>query len=84
MVAVVTDPQGLDTDVRLDPQGDGRFAGAFATAVPGLHVVRFLATGGLGRKGRFQREDTRTVSVFRGEIPKGIGWSRRRQGPRAR
>ena len=73
VAAVVTDPKGIDIRVQLTATGAGRFEGSFVAAQPGLHVVRFLATGGRGRQGRFQREETRTVTAYRGEISKGEG-----------
>ncbi len=73
VAAVVTDPKGIDTRVQLAATGAGLFEGSFVAAQPGLHVVRFLATGGHGRQGRFQREETRTVSAYRSEIPTGEG-----------
>ena len=73
ITALVTDPKGIDIRMQLAGTGAGRFEGSFVAAQPGLHVVRFLATGGRGRQGRFQREETRTVTAYRGEIPKGEG-----------
>ena len=73
LVAVVTDPNGMDTQMALVVTGAGRFEANFVAAQPGVHVVRFLATGGSGRRNRFQREETRTVTAYRGEIPSGQG-----------
>ena len=70
---MVTDPRGIDSRVTLAATGAGRFEGSFGTSQPGVHVVRFLATGGPGRQGRFRREETRTVAAYSGEIPKGEG-----------
>jgi hypothetical protein len=72
VTALVTDDQGGTTKVPLQPAGPGRFRGAVTPQDPGAHVVRFVATGGVGRN-RFTREETRTVTAYRGEIPKGTG-----------
>ena len=70
---LVTDPKGVDNRRRLTSTGAGRFNGTVATSIPGVYTIRFLAVGGRGKIGRFQREDTRTVCAYRGEIPKGEG-----------
>ncbi len=73
VVALVTDEQGVTTGVPLQPVGSGRFGATFTPQDPGVHVVRFVATGGRGRRSRFTREETRTVTAYRGEIPSGTG-----------
>jgi hypothetical protein len=73
VVALVTDPQGVLTRTPLTGLGGGRFGGALTANDAGLHEVRFVASGGQGRRNRFTREETRTATAYRGEIPDGKG-----------
>jgi hypothetical protein len=73
VIAQVANPQGVVNRVPLTAVGGGRFGGRFAAQDAGLHVVRFIATGGRGRQDRFTREETRTVTAYRDEIPHGTG-----------
>lgn len=70
--ATVTEPKGGEYSVALDGR-DGRLEGKFQVGGTGLYTVRIVVLGRVAEGARFQREETRTVSVFRGEIPPGIG-----------
>ncbi len=70
--AIVTDPNGVETAVPM-VGGVGMWEALFVPSRPGVHIVRVVADGKSPRAGRFQRENSRTVSIFRTEIPGGIG-----------
>lgn len=69
----VTGPLGGTITVSLQPTRPGQFEGSFTAHVPGLYDCRFLATGTTGQGQSFQREETRSVSAFKGRIPVGMG-----------
>ncbi len=59
--------------MQLQLRGDGFFEGSFTTTFPGLYQCHFLAVGYTRRGTTFQREETRTISVFKDRIPEGRG-----------
>jgi hypothetical protein len=69
----VTDPQGLVSSVQLQRINTGYFAESFVTSFAGLYQFHFLARGSTRQGTIFQREETRSVSVFRERIPDGRG-----------
>jgi Common central domain of tyrosinase len=66
VVALLTEPDGRQSTVRLDPQGDGRYGGKLAVPEPGLYTARVIAEGSLGGE-PFTREQTVSIPTVTGE-----------------
>jgi hypothetical protein len=64
--ADVTAPDASTMLVKLDRQGDGRFAGTFVATLPGVYLCRVRAEGYFRSKDLFTREKTLTATVFNG------------------
>lgn len=64
--AAVTRPGGGTSTVALEEGEDGRFAGDFATARPGVYRLRVRARGETFGGQPFTREKTLTAAVWRG------------------
>jgi hypothetical protein len=73
VLARVTDPAEVGSIVALRAQGDGTFLGKLTTSLPGVYSIRFTAEGHGGGVSAFQREELRTATAYRGEIPKSDG-----------
>jgi hypothetical protein len=70
VVALVTEPGGGQSKLRLAPQGSGRYAGKLAVPDPGLYTVRVVAEGKLGGE-PFTRERTVSIATVSGEASPG-------------
>jgi hypothetical protein len=71
--ADVTAPDASTMLVKLDRQGDGRFAGSFVATLPGVYLCRVRAEGYFRSKDLFTREKTLTAAVFNGDRGGSIG-----------
>jgi hypothetical protein len=66
MVTVeVTEPYGTTTYVPLKEYAPGKFKNSYSTSVPGVYQCRFKAMGYALDGKEFQREETRSVSVYK-------------------
>ena len=66
MSAEITRPDGWIGNVALSVEGDGQFAGTFATSASGVYRCRVRATGRSRAGHPFHREQTLTAPVWRG------------------
>lgn len=73
VLARISEPSGNEQLISLDPDGTGTFTGVAVTQDPGVHVVRFMATGRGRGVSQFQREEVRTMVAYIGEIPPSKG-----------
>ena len=65
VIVEVTEPNGTVAYVPLTEYASGKFKGVHTTTLAGIYQCRFKATGYTLRGKAFQREETRTASIFK-------------------
>lgn len=65
VIVEVTEPSGTTAYVPLTEYAPGKFRSTYTTTIVGIYQCRFKATGYSLRGKAFQREETRTASIFK-------------------